>query len=141
MRRRPPRSPLTHPVPTRRSSDLLPDDPALAGDLAPAFPAEMQRDFAAAIADHQLRREIIATKPANRIVNRMGVVHPFELVEEEGCSLGDVAAAFVAVERLLDMREIWAELDVAKIDESIRLSLFAQAASAMTSQKIGRAHI
>src|SRR3546814_13003227 len=64
----------------------------------------------------------------------MGVVHPFELVEEEGCSLGDVAAAFVAVERLLDMREIWAELDVAKIDESIRLSLFAQAAAAMTSQ-------
>ncbi|MBB5705169.1 NAD-glutamate dehydrogenase [Sphingopyxis panaciterrulae] len=112
----------------------LPDDPALAGDLAAAFPAEMQRDFAAAIADHQLRREIIATKLANRIVNRMGVVHPFELVEEEGCSLGDVAAAFVAVERLLDMREIWAELDVAKIDESIRLSLFAQAASAMTSQ-------
>src|SRR3546814_11717018 len=80
------------------------------------------------------RSEIIATKIANRIVNRMGVVHPFELVEEEGCSLGDVAAAFVAVERLLDMREIWAELDVAKIDESIRLSLFAQAASAMTSQ-------
>src|SRR3546814_15134333 len=32
------------------------------------------------------------------------------------------------------MREIWAELDVAKIDESIRLSLFAQAAAAMTSQ-------
>src|SRR3546814_12341561 len=48
----------------------LPDDPALAGDLAAAFPAEMQRDFAAAIADHQLRREIIATKLANRIVNR-----------------------------------------------------------------------
>src|SRR3546814_5388988 len=81
-----------------------------------------------------LRRKIIATKIANRIVNRMGVVQPFELVEEEGCSLGDVAAAFVAVERLLDMREIWAELDVAKIDESIRLSLFAQAAAAMTSQ-------
>src|SRR3546814_10060196 len=32
------------------------------------------------------------------------------------------------------MREIGAELDVAKIDESIRLSLFAQAAAAMTSQ-------
>src|SRR3546814_19183437 len=62
----------------------LPDDPALAGDLAAAFPAEMQRDFAGAIADHQLRREIIATKSANRIVNRMGVVHTFEQDEEEG---------------------------------------------------------
>src|SRR3546814_13745600 len=64
----------------------------------------------------------------------MGFVHPFELVKEEGCSLADVAAAFVAVERLLDMREIWAELYVATIDDSIRLSPFAQAAEPMTSQ-------
>ncbi|MFN4356228.1 NAD-glutamate dehydrogenase [Sphingopyxis alaskensis] len=112
----------------------LPDDPALARDLAAAFPPEMQRDFAGAIADHQLRREIIATKVANRIVNRMGIVHPFELVEEEGCALGDVAAAFVAVERLLGMPAIWSELDAAKIDEGIRLSLFSQAATAMASQ-------
>jgi len=94
----------------------------------------MQRDFAAAIADHQLRREIIATKLANRIINRMGIVHPFELVEEEGCALGDIAAAFVAVERLLDLPALWDALDAAKIDESVRLSLFSQAASAMTSQ-------
>ncbi|WP_374523752.1 NAD-glutamate dehydrogenase [Sphingopyxis sp.] len=112
----------------------LPNDPALASDLAAAFPAEMQRDFAGAIAGHQLRREIIATKLANRIVNRMGVVHPFELVEEEGCSLAEVAAAFVAVERLLDMKDLWSALDTAKIDETIRLSLFSQAASAATSQ-------
>ncbi len=79
----------------------------------------MQRDFASAIADHQLRREIIATKIANRIINRMGIVHPFELVEEEGCALGDIAAAFVAVERLLDMPAIWDALDDAKIDESV----------------------
>ncbi|MGN6689561.1 MAG: NAD-glutamate dehydrogenase domain-containing protein, partial [Sphingopyxis sp.] len=112
----------------------LPNDPALATDLAAAFPTEMQRDFAGAIAEHQLRREIIATKLANRIVNRMGIVHPFELVEEEGCSLAEVAAAFVAIERLLDMKAIWSALDTAKIDESIRLSLFSQAASAATSQ-------
>ncbi|GAO80232.1 MULTISPECIES: NAD-glutamate dehydrogenase domain-containing protein [unclassified Sphingopyxis] len=112
----------------------LPNDPALGSDLAAAFPDEMQRDFGQAIADHQLRREIIATKIANRIINRMGIVHPFELVEEEGCALGDIAAAFVAVERLLDLPAIWDALDEAKIDESIRLSLFSQAASAMTSQ-------
>jgi glutamate dehydrogenase len=112
----------------------LPNDPALGSDLAAAFPDEMQRDFGKAIADHQLRREIIATKIANRIINRMGIVHPFELVEEEGCALGDIAAAFVAVERLLDLPAIWDALDEAKIDESIRLSLFSQAAAAMTSQ-------
>ncbi len=112
----------------------LPDDPALASDLASAFPTEMQRDYGVAIADHQLRREIIATKIANRIVNRLGVVHPFELVEEEGCAVGDIATAFVAVERLMDMPTLWHALDTAKIDEATRLSLLSQAAAAMTSQ-------
>ncbi|WOF43835.1 NAD-glutamate dehydrogenase [Sphingopyxis indica] len=112
----------------------LPDDPALDRDLRAAFPEEMQRDYAKAIEEHQLRREIIATKLANRIVNRLGIVHPFELVEEEGCALGDVAAAFVAAERLLGLDAIWAALDTAAIDESIRLSLFNQAAAAMASQ-------
>lgn len=111
----------------------LPDDPALADDLAAAFPDEMQRDFADAIQQHQLRREIIATKIANRMVNRMGVIHPMELVEEEGCSLADVAAAFVAVEDIADMRRLWAELDGAEMSEDARLALFGQAATAMAS--------
>jgi glutamate dehydrogenase len=50
----------------------LPDDPALGSDLALTFPDEMQRDFADAIADHQLRREIIATILANDLINRGG---------------------------------------------------------------------
>ncbi len=55
----------------------------------------MRKKFKAQINGHQLRREIIATKLANRIVNRMGMVHPFELAEEEGVELHEVAAAFV----------------------------------------------
>lgn len=112
----------------------LPDDASLAPDLAAAFPDEMQAKFAGAIADHQLRREIIATKIANRMVNRLGFGHPFELVEEEGCAVGDVAAMFVAAERLLDMPDLWATLETADIDETTRLTLFSKAAAAMTSQ-------
>ncbi|MEY4270822.1 MAG: hypothetical protein RLZZ58_2038, partial [Pseudomonadota bacterium] len=119
----------------------LPDDPTLAGDLAQAFPSEMQRDFADAIASHQLRREIIATKLANRIVNRLGIIHPCELMEEGGCSLADVAAMFVAAERLFDMRALWAAMDSAAVDEALRLTLFAQAATAMTSQMADLARI
>src|SRR3546814_6888241 len=43
-------------------------------------------------------------------------------------------AAFVAAERLLGLDAIWAALDTAAIDESIRRSLFNQAAAAMASQ-------
>jgi len=112
----------------------LGDDLALASDLAAAFPGAMQSRFADAIASHQLRREIIATKLANRIVNRLGIIHPFELMEEEGCAPSDMAAAFVVAERLFAMPALWHALDTAAVSEATRLSLFAQAAAAMTSQ-------
>jgi glutamate dehydrogenase len=47
----------------------------------------MQKKFATAIDEHRLRNEIVATKLANRIVNRLGVLHPFELAEEEGAAM------------------------------------------------------
>ena len=75
-------------------------DPALEADLQAAFPPAMRRKFARAIDEHRLRVEIVATKLANRVVNRLGVLHPFELAEEEGASMRDIAAMFVVAERL-----------------------------------------
>ena len=114
-------------------SDLA-NDPTMNAELLHAFPDEMQEKFAKAISDHQLRKEIIATKVANRMINRLGLIHPFELAEEEGASLADIAAVFIAAERLFEMDKIWKTLDTAKIDEGTRLALFAQSASALGSQ-------
>lgn len=104
------------------------DDPVLEEELIAAFPVQMREAFETEITHHRLRREIIATKLANRIINRLGPVHPFELCEEEGCSLAQVAAAFVAAERLLDLRTTWALLDEAAMPEQLRLALFERVA-------------
>ncbi|WP_428331897.1 NAD-glutamate dehydrogenase domain-containing protein [Novosphingobium sp.] len=107
------------------------DDPVLESELVDAFPAAMHEAYATEIANHRLRREIIATKLANRVINRLGPVHPFELVEEEGCSLAQVAAAFVAAERLLDCQATWALLDHADMPEVARLAMFDRTARAL----------
>ena len=110
------------------------DDPVLEDQLFAAFPPQMRDRFAEDIAHHRLRRELIATKLANRIVNDLGPVHPFELVEEEGCSLAQVAAAFVAAERLLDLKGIWALIDGPAgeaMSEQVRLALYARIAEAL----------
>ena len=103
-------------------------DPAMVPELLAAFPAGMRKGHAGAIEHHQLRSEIVATKVANRIVNRMGLIHPYELAEEEGASLGDIAAAFVIAEALFDARGLWAMIDAADIGEGARLLLFEQVA-------------
>ena len=107
------------------------DDPVLESELVAAFPSAMHETYATEIAHHRLRREIIATKLANRVINRLGPVHPFELVEEEGCSLAQVAAAFVAAERLLDCQATWTLLDHADMPEQARLAMFDRTARAL----------
>jgi glutamate dehydrogenase len=105
-------------------TDALMDDELLA-----AFPPAMQEAHRDAILGHQLRNEIVATKVANRLVNRMGLIHPFELAEEEGVGMADVAEAFVVAERLFDVGALWSTIDRAKIDERARIHLYGQVAA------------
>ena len=108
-------------------------DEALLPDLHAAFPAAMRARFAAAIDDHRLRGQIVATKLANRMVNRLGLLHPFELAEEEGAAIADIAAMFVVAERLFDLPALWAEIEATPMPESGRLALFDEVAQAVRS--------
>ena len=103
-------------------------DGLMEAEVLAAFPEAMQTAHRDAILNHQLRNEIVATKVANRLVNRMGLIHPFELAEEEGVGMADVAEAFVVAERLFHVRDLWARIDSARIDERARLHLYAQVA-------------
>ncbi|WP_419723152.1 NAD-glutamate dehydrogenase [Sphingobium aromaticiconvertens] len=112
----------------------LATDLSMGAELLAAFPPAMQKKEADAIAQHQLRGEIIATKVANRIINRLGLIHPFELAEEEGCSLADLASAFLIAERLYDIGSLWRDIDAAQMSEGARLALFGDIAGGMRAQ-------
>ena len=93
------------------------DDPTLEPELLAAFPPQMTERHRDALLQHRLRREIIATKIANRFINRLGIIAPFALTEEEGAAFG--------------MKELWAALDTAELPEQVRLALFDQAAGGL----------
>lgn len=112
----------------------LATDPELMDDLFAAFPRAMQERFPEAIETHRLRGEIIATKLANRIINRLGVLHPFELAEEEGASVRDIAAMFVVAERLFGLPALWEAVETAEIGEGARLALLEEIAVATRGQ-------
>lgn len=109
----------------------LPDDDLLTDTLFEAFPEPMRGKFKAQISGHRLRGEIIATKLANRIINRLGFVHPYELAEEEGVELAEVAAAFIVAEDMFDLGDLWNALDTTEMSENARLMLFDRLAAAV----------
>ena len=108
-------------------------DPLLRPILHAAFPTAMQQRFGQAIDDHRLRPEIIATKMANRVVNRLGLVTPFELAEEEGAALSQVAAAYFAVDAIFKLESLFEAIERAAMPETARLALLAAAGSAARS--------
>ncbi|MGE4429482.1 MAG: NAD-glutamate dehydrogenase [Sphingobium sp.] len=109
-------------------------DESMDADLALSFPPQMREREADAIVRHQLRKEIIATELANRIINRLGLIHPFELAEEEGCSLADMASAFVITDRLYHVQALWDATDKSDMAEAGRLELLRLIAIAMRGQ-------
>ncbi len=114
-------------MPIATSDDLI-------GDLLAAFPTEMRSTQEKAIRSHRLRGEIVATKLANRIVNRLGVLHVYELAEEEGAALGDIVAMFVAAERLFGIPALYDAIEAADISERARIALLDEMAVGVRSQ-------
>ena len=108
----------------------LPDAATLEHTLVASFPPPMEQDYAKQIKNHQLKREIVATKLANRIVNRIGIIHPFELTGEEGVDLSQVAASFVAVETLFGLPQLWDAIEQARMPEEARLEMLDRVAAA-----------
>ena len=109
----------------------LPEDEQVDQLLLGDFPDTMQKPFRTRILAHRLRPQIVGTVVANRMVNRMGLIHPFELAEEEGAGLDQIGAAFVAACELLGMDAIWNGIDAAEMPEAGRILLFDQAAVAL----------
>ncbi|WP_037499210.1 NAD-glutamate dehydrogenase [Sphingomonas jaspsi] len=113
----------------------LADDPMMEDELFAAFPAPMVKAHADAIRAHRLRHQIIATKVANRLVNRLGPSVALDMVEEEGVGIGQVVSAFLAAERLLGLPALWQRIEQADVPETVRIELFANAA------RLVRAHL
>lgn len=109
----------------------LPDDPLMQDMLLDAFPPALREAHRDAILTHRLRREIIATKLANHMVNRLGVLAPFALIHEDGLDAGAIARAFVVAQGLFDLEPLWAEIERAPIAEADRIAAFRRLGQAV----------
>src|SRR3546814_16782811 len=63
------------------------------------------------------------------MVNRSGIVLPFALAEEEGCALGQVAAAYAVAESLFGLPRPWQAIEDAGLTPDTELALFDATAS------------
>ena len=90
----------------------LPDDPYLLQNLIKYFPRPLRKRFASQIAEHRLRREIIATLVANSLVNRGLGEFVGELGERTGRSSASVARAYIVARDAFGLVPLLGELEL-----------------------------
>ncbi len=110
-----------------KDSKLL-DAPYFEADLLRYFPTAMQKEFAADIKSHRLRREIVATMVTNSIINRTGFYFAHSLMQATGLPAADVAQAYIATRDAFGLRSLWAEIESldGKINAAHQAALFAK---------------
>ena len=95
----------------------VPDGFEFADDLMEYFPEPIVKRFGHLAADHPLRREIIATRVANRVVNSEGITFVSRLGIETGASPAEVVRAYQAGLTLTGAEERWEAVEA--LDASI----------------------
>lgn len=83
----------------------IPEDPCLAQTLLRAFPKELQERYPKQLEQHSLRREIIATKISNAVVNDMGVTFVFRTHLETDASIATIVRAYTVAKNIFGLRE------------------------------------
>ncbi len=108
----------------------LPDDPYFETMLASYFPNAAAERFPDAVTQHRLRREIISTMLANRIVNIAGPVFVHRVKEISSAPAARVARAFIIAESAFDLAALDARIDTLdlKVKPDIQIGMYANVA-------------
>lgn len=90
----------------------VPEDPFLAQDLHDYFPAALQSRYADLMQKHPLKREIIATRVTNSIIDRMGSSFVSRIREDTGADAAAIAKAYTVVRDVFQAQQFWRELEL-----------------------------
>ncbi|HEX4533500.1 MAG TPA: NAD-glutamate dehydrogenase, partial [Rhizomicrobium sp.] len=108
----------------------VPDDPYFASELAGYFPSAAVERFPDEMIHHRLRREIIVTVLANKIVNLAGPVFMHRLKEVSSTTAPRVARAFVVAEGAFGLEALKARIDALdyKVPAEVQTGMYADIA-------------
>ncbi len=113
----------------------VPDDAYLAHELESYFPAPMRERFRTDIESHRLRRDIIATRIVNAMIDFGG---PSLMMRLPAASGADAAVAYAAVMVTFRLQDILKQLHAldAKIGGGLQLDLYAEVQNLLLSRMI-----
>ena len=93
-------------------------------DLFSYFPTILQQKLASEIANHQLRKEIIATQITNFVVNRVGITLVNQICQDTGFTVPEVIRSLIIAYDSFRINDSWQKIE--QLDGKIELDLQIQ---------------
>jgi glutamate dehydrogenase len=114
----------------------VPDEPYFERELESYFPKTLLKNYPEEIASHRLRREIIATRLTNSIINRGGASMASRLKDITGLAADDVVLAFTAVQAVFGLEELFEKIDQLdnKLPGDVQLDLYLRVQDMVRAQ-------
>ncbi len=106
--------------------------------LIGAFPEVLQKRYAEQMEQHPLRREIIATKLTNNLINDMGMNFVFRMQEETGATIDEIANAYCVVKGIFGMESLWDDVEALDNKISANTQLFMLESMRRTLRRASR---
>lgn len=92
-------------------SSNVPEDSCLKGMLTSYFPKPLRETFSKQMQEHPLKREIIATRLSNIIVNEMGFSFVFRMQEETGAPVSAIVRAYIIARSVMGIESVWKQIE------------------------------
>lgn len=89
----------------------VPEDSFLKTYLISSFPKPLQEKFSEQMQNHPLKREIIATRLSNIIINEMGSTFIFRMQDETGAPVSAIVRAYMIARIILNIDELWQRIN------------------------------
>ncbi len=89
----------------------VPEDEYTKRFLYESFPPLLREKFSKQMQNHPLRREIIATKISNLIMNEMGFTFIYRLQDETGAPVSAIVRAYLITRSILNLDDIWKKIE------------------------------
>lgn len=89
----------------------VPEESYMTQFLISSFPNPLQERFSKQMQSHPLRREIIATRLSNIIVNEMGFTYVYRLQDETGAPVSAIVRAYMITRSVLNLESVWKQIE------------------------------
>lgn len=122
---------------TLLKSDVI-DDAYLGKELYRYFPATMHDGYKDEIETHKLRREIIATRLSNLMINRGGPAFIRSIADQSGAEPDAIASAFAMAYDSFEMLELNNQIDELdnKVSSEVQMRLYLKVQNLLRRQTI-----